>query len=120
MTTKEAIDALKLEGGLEFSGNPKRMVQFFEGLDVAVAALGKQTAKPLKEKVDNFCGDRTMVCPTCGHGAVVNIMQKEPKLYPYCPWCGQKLKGEQRNEKEQKPQKQQWKEFFDKQFNDPC
>lgn len=106
MDAQRAIDALKLEGGLEFSGNPKRMVQFFEGLDVAVTALEKQTAKPLKEKIDEFWGDRTMVCPTCGCGAVINLAQKEPKLYPHCPWCGQKLKGEDEDEKDEKSQKQ--------------
>lgn len=77
-----------------------------EAISVGIATLEKQTAIPLKEKVDGFWGDRTMVCPTCGCGAVVNLMRKEPELYPYCPWCGQKLKGEDENEKDEKSQKQ--------------
>ena len=39
MTNKEAIKALRLEGGLEISGNARRLVEFMEALDVAISAL---------------------------------------------------------------------------------
>lgn len=39
MTENEAIEALKLEGGLEITGRPIRAAQFFEGIDVAIKAL---------------------------------------------------------------------------------
>ena len=39
MTNKEAINALRLEGGLEISGNARRLAEFMEGLDVAISAL---------------------------------------------------------------------------------
>lgn len=39
MTENEAIEALKLEGGLEITGRPIRVAQFFEGIDVAIKAL---------------------------------------------------------------------------------
>lgn len=39
MTENEAREAIKLEGGLELTGNPARLVAFFEGLEVADRAL---------------------------------------------------------------------------------
>lgn len=39
MTENEAIEALKLEGGLEITGRPIRVAQFFEGIDEAIQAL---------------------------------------------------------------------------------
>ena len=51
----------------------------------------KGIAMPLRDKVDEF-GDHTLVCPNCGQSAVVNLFGKGRKIYPRCPWCGQKLK----------------------------
>lgn len=39
MTEREAIKALRLEGGLEITGKAVRTMEFFEGLDVAIKAL---------------------------------------------------------------------------------
>ena len=39
MTENEALEALKLEGGLEITGRPIRVAQFFEGIEVAIQAL---------------------------------------------------------------------------------
>ena len=39
MNEMEAIQALKLEGGLEITGKALRTINFFEGLDVAIKAL---------------------------------------------------------------------------------
>lgn len=39
MTENEAIEALKLEGGLKITGRPIRVAKFFEGIDVAIKAL---------------------------------------------------------------------------------
>ena len=39
MTENEAIEALKLEGGIEITGRPIRVAQFFEGIDLAIKAL---------------------------------------------------------------------------------
>lgn len=39
MTENEAIQALKLEGGIEITGNGKRVADFIAGLDIAIAAL---------------------------------------------------------------------------------
>ena len=39
MTENEAIEALKLEGGIEITGRQIRLAQFFEGIDSAIKAL---------------------------------------------------------------------------------
>ena len=39
MTESEALEKLKLEGGLEIGGKPKRVAEFFEALFVAEEAL---------------------------------------------------------------------------------
>ena len=57
----------------------------------------KEIAMPLKTKVDAF-GNRLMVCPNCESTAVVKPSRKVFELYPSCPWCGQKLKGEDTDE----------------------
>ncbi len=38
MTEQEAINYLRLEG-IEVKGNPRRLAEFFDGLDVAITAL---------------------------------------------------------------------------------
>ena len=47
MDCKEAIEALRLEGGIEITGNPRRVSEFFKGIDVAISAM--QELKEYKE-----------------------------------------------------------------------
>ena len=55
MNAKEAIEALKLEGGIEITGNPVRIGAFFEALVEAEKALEKQEAKrPIWENGSGF------------------------------------------------------------------
>ena len=51
----------------------------------------KEIAMPLQNKEIGF-GDQTLACPNCGQSAIVNPFRKDREIYPYCPWCGQKLK----------------------------
>lgn len=51
----------------------------------------KEIAMPLQNKEIGF-GDHTLACPNCGQSAIVNPFRKDREIYPYCPWCGQKLK----------------------------
>lgn len=51
----------------------------------------KEIAMPLRNKEIGF-GDRTLACPNCGQSAIANPFRKDREIYPYCPWCGQKLK----------------------------
>jgi hypothetical protein len=78
MTDREAIKALKLEGGLEISGKPRRAAEFLEGLSVAESALQE------REERSKGC----TICYTDGkHNPFVSG-------YNYCPWCGRALKEE--------------------------
>lgn len=39
MNYQKAIESLRLEGGIEITGNPRRVAGFFEGIDVAISAM---------------------------------------------------------------------------------
>ena len=54
----------------------------------------KEVPMELVPKIDDY-GNGKMVCPSCGEAAVFNPFRSPVETYPYCPWCGQKLKGEQ-------------------------
>ena len=107
MTENEAIEALKLEGGLEITGRPIRVAQFFEGIDVAIkaleevqqyraigtpeecrAAMEKQTAKRPDYEGDGYSDGHlvydTWICPCCGKHYEVDYDD-----YDFCPTCGQ-------------------------------
>ena len=106
MTENEAIEALKLEGGIEITGRPIRLAQFFEGIDSAIKALEevqqyrkigtveecreaveKQTAiEP--EKVNITCTSWTKehIRYRCSCGSFLTSYDD------YCNKCGQKLK----------------------------
>ena len=50
MDYHEAIEALRLEGGIEITGNPRRVAEFFNGIDVAISAIQElEEYKKLKE-----------------------------------------------------------------------
>lgn len=53
----------------------------------------KEVPMELVPKIDDY-GNGKMVCPSCGEAAVFNPFRSPAETYPYCPWCGQKLKGE--------------------------
>lgn len=83
MTNKEAIKALHLEGGLEISGNARRLAEFMEALDMAISALHNQ---PTGEKCDY---NATEIRPGCNapltpeqlrgmEGKWVLVRSKEP------------------------------------------
>lgn len=44
------------------------------------------------------CGDLMLCCPNCEHGVVPIPTYHGNKYYPRCPFCGQKLEGEEENE----------------------
>lgn len=111
MTENEAIEALKLEGGIEIAGNPRRIAKFFEALDMAISALKEiqqyrkigtveecRTAvekqkpkKPVKDKYHHNC------CPNCGW-----IVSGEggygEEFCPHCENCGQAIQWEESEE----------------------
>ena len=111
MTENEAIQALKLEGGIEITGNGKRVADFIAGLDTAIVALKElqkyreigmveecreavERQKPkkfVKDKYHHNC------CPNCGW-----IVSGEggygEEFCPHCENCGQAIKWEESEE----------------------
>lgn len=71
MTENEAIEALKLEGGLEITGRPIRVAKFFEGIDVAIKALEeiqRWHTSEINPKIKNlFANSSTQICQNCDH-----------------------------------------------------
>lgn len=66
-------------------------------LRFGIEATKKMIPKAVIQKSD-FCGDRWTTCPNCGQTAIVNQYRRNKEIYPYCPWCGQKLKEAENNE----------------------
>ena len=97
MTENEAIEALKLEGGIEIAGNPRRIAKFFEALDMAISALKeiqqyrkigtveecREAVEKQKAKKPEYINGGISVCRECGH--------KLKRCYDYCPDCGQAI-----------------------------
>lgn len=92
MTEKEAIEALKLEGGLEISGKAIRVTKFFEGLIVAQDALEKHIPKK-PHKFIAYDGIERNGCPHCfeeyGKNEILYAGQK------YCSVCSQRIDWEE-------------------------
>ena len=106
MTENEAIEALKLEGGIEITGRPIRLAQFFEGIDSAIKALEevqqyrkigtveecreaveKQTAiEPEKVNIPCTSWTKAHMRYRCSCGSFLTSYDD------YCNKCGQKLK----------------------------
>ena len=59
----------------------------------------KETPKEPVLIQDDIFGDYHLVCPNCGQGAIVIATRTDGKLYPRCPFCGQKLKEGDEDEK---------------------
>lgn len=99
MTEQEAINYLRLEG-IEVKGNPRRLAEFFDGLDVAITALEEiqeyrvigtveECRSAMKNKMELPCavgddvwyiskrverkGRKKMEVPFVDHGVVDNI-----------------------------------------------
>lgn len=102
MDYQEAIEALRLEGGIEITGNPRRAAEFFDGIDVAISAMEelmeykqigtleevrdaveRQTAKKPKGDLHSVPHYR---CPNCNN--TVKLYQNSGKD-EICKWCGQ-------------------------------
>lgn len=62
-------------------------------LRFGIEATKRMIPKAVEIKKD-FFGDRWRVCPSCGQTAIAN----QGVIYPYCPWCGQKLKESEDDE----------------------
>lgn len=60
----------------------------------------KETPKKPVVIQDDIFGDYHLVCPNCEEGGIIIVTRTDGKLYPRCPFCGQKLEGENEDENE--------------------
>jgi hypothetical protein len=71
---------------------------YYELLDTLYDLVEKETPKEPVLIQDDIFGDYHLVCPNCGQGAIVIATRTDGKLYPRCPFCGQKLREEDKND----------------------
>ena len=103
MTENEAIEALKLEGGIEITGRPIRLAQFFEGIDSAIKALEEVQqyreignveecrAAVEKQREKKPIRNDKCTCPSCGTHNEVFKKRRNTVAHDivYCWHCGQ-------------------------------
>lgn len=68
--------------------------EIFDSMATLREIVNKETPKKPVVIQDDIFGDYHLVCPNCGQGAIVIATRTDGKLYPRCPFCGQKLKEE--------------------------
>lgn len=106
MTEKEAIEALRLEDGIEFYGKPRRIADFCNALDGAIRALEEiqqyqaigsveecqeavEKQKPKKPILDVIYHQQ-YYCPNC-ELVIYQKFDKKDKKLDVCKWCGQAI-----------------------------
>lgn len=60
--------------------------------------VDKETPKKPIDIEFGPCGDLMLCCPTCKHGVVPIPMRNGNRYYPRCPFCGQKLMEEDKDD----------------------
>lgn len=73
--------------------------EIFDSMDTLRELVDKETPKKPVVIQDDIFVDYHLVCPNCGQGAIVIATRTDGKLYPRCPFCGQKLKEGDEDEK---------------------
>lgn len=67
-------------------------------LEMLQELVDKETPKKPIDVEISPCGDSMLSCPNCGQGAIVIATRTDGKLYPRCPFCGQRLMEEDKDE----------------------
>lgn len=68
--------------------------EIFDSMDTLRELVDKETPKKPVVIQDDIFGDYHLVCPNCGQGGIIIATRNDGKLYQRCPFCGQKLKGD--------------------------
>ena len=68
-------------------------------LEMLQELVNKETPKKSIDIEFDPCGDLMLCCPNCHHGVVPIPTYNGNKYYPRCPFCGQKLEGENEDER---------------------
>lgn len=70
----------------------------WESRDILQELVDKETPKKPMDVEIGPCGDLMLCCPNCEHGVVPIPTHHENKYYPRCPFCGQKLMEEDKDD----------------------
>lgn len=68
-------------------------------LEMLQELVNKETPKKPVDIEFGLCGDMMLCCPNCHHGVVLIPTYHGNRYYHRCPFCGQKLEGENEDEK---------------------
>ena len=72
--------------------------EIFDSMATLRELVDKETPKKPVEIQDDIFGDYHLVCPNCSQSAIVIATRTDGKLYPRCPFCGQKLREEDKDD----------------------
>ena len=70
----------------------------YNAFDSLKKLASKETPKKPIDIEFGPCGDSMLCCPNCEHGVVPIPTYHGNRYYPRCPFCGQKLKGDDKDE----------------------
>lgn len=71
--------------------------EIFGAMALLRKLVNKETPKKPIDVEIGPCGDSMLSCPNCGQGVIVIATRTDWKLYPRCPFCGQKLMKEDKD-----------------------
>lgn len=69
-----------------------------DSMDMLREIVNKETPKKPIDVEIGSCGDWMLCCPNCEHGVVPIPTYHGNKYYPRCPFCGQKLMEEDKDD----------------------
>lgn len=97
----EVIDTLLhlMCGEEREDGYKPTMEEMSNSMDLLKELVDKETPKKPIDIELGPCGDLMLCCPTCEHGVVPIPTYHGNRYYPRCPFCGQKLEGENEDER---------------------
>lgn len=72
--------------------------EIFDSMDTLRELVEKEKPKKPIDIEFGPCGDLMLCCPTCKHGVVPIPTYHGKKYYPRCPFCGQKLREEDKDD----------------------
>lgn len=67
-------------------------------LEMLQELVDKETPKKPIDIEFGPCGDLMLCCPNCEHGVVPIPTYHGSRYYPRCPFCGQKLREEDKDD----------------------
>lgn len=119
MTREEAIEGLRLEGGIEISGNAMRVAEFLQALSVAITAIQPVSREQVEKMWPgcNYCKDLWMTeldFKPCASGDIgvrlaIGRVSEDDNFgilayyqhtaagyidFPFCPFCGRPITDE--------------------------